>query len=334
MYTIEAGNVNEAYPMALSLLNTVGRIDRSRNGNVLKFPGPLITSYERPQERVLFDHQRDANPFLHLFEAIWMLSGSNDVQWIGRFGPNLLNYSDDGLTLHGAYGHRWKNHFKLDQIEEAIGEILRDHRTRRVVIGMWDPYIDPQVAGAGGKDVPCNTQLFFNVRPDGTLSMTVTNRSNDLVWGLYGANTVHMSILQEYIALATMIPVGTMYTLSNDAHVYEPHFPLVNNVETPILDPYEEEDLSFLPLWDPLRGEHRTQFDSDVRKFMDDPFRMFNDYDTLFFKGVVQPMAKTWEMNKSKFYTSANQQSDQIEAEDWRKAVKEWLDRRAVKRGT
>jgi hypothetical protein len=30
--------------------------------------------------------------------------------------------------------------------------------------------------------------------------MTVTNRSNDLCWGMLGANYVHFTILQEYLA--------------------------------------------------------------------------------------------------------------------------------------
>ena len=331
MFLIEADNVNDAYYSALALIDTEGFTDESRNGLVLKFPGPLVTKYQFSHERVLFDAARDANPFLHLFEAMWMLSGSNDAQWIGQFGPNLLNFSDDGKTLHGAYGHRWREHFKVDQITGAIDELIRDPRSRRVVISMWDPYIDPPVAAAGGKDVPCNTQIYLNVRPDNTLSMTVCNRSNDLIWGLYGANAVHMSILHEYIALAVGIPMGDLVTISNDAHVYEKHFPLIKNTK-PLDNPYQLlfSSLNTEPLWNRggMMKETRADFDADVRKFIADPFQLENNFNTQYFRQTVSRMARTWSLHKSKMRESALAMADQIEAEDWKKAVKEWLGRR------
>ena len=49
------------------------------------------------------------------------------------------------------------------------------------------------------EEIPCNTAIYFKVR-EGKLNMTVSNRSNDVIWGTFGANVVHMSILQEYVA--------------------------------------------------------------------------------------------------------------------------------------
>ncbi len=42
------------------------RKDQSRNGPVLVIDEPVIITYEKPQERVLFNKERDANPFFHL----------------------------------------------------------------------------------------------------------------------------------------------------------------------------------------------------------------------------------------------------------------------------
>src|SRR4051812_26055273 len=80
----------------------------SRNGPVLMIEEPVIITYEKPNERVLFDANRDANPFFHLFESIWMLSGSNELAPVQYFANNISNYSDDGKTLNGAYGYRWR----------------------------------------------------------------------------------------------------------------------------------------------------------------------------------------------------------------------------------
>ena len=44
---------------------------------------------------------------------------------------------------------------------------------------------------------------------NGRLQMTVHCRSNDIIWGTYGANAVHFSILQEYVAARIGVDLGT-----------------------------------------------------------------------------------------------------------------------------
>ena len=63
---------------------------------------------------------------------------------------------------------------------------------------MWDAKQDLSHRNES-KDLPCNTHVYFSIR-EGFLDMTVCNRSNDLIWGCCGANAVHMSFLQEYVA--------------------------------------------------------------------------------------------------------------------------------------
>lgn len=340
MYLIKATNLTDAYYQGLALIDKEGYLADSRNGKVLKFPRPVVTSYEYPKEHVLFDAARDANPFFHMFEAMWMLGGSNNVAFVGQFAKQMYSYSDDGKTLHGAYGHRWRNHFKVDQLDLAIYELTKNPLSRRVVLGMWDPYIDPLVAEAGGKDVPCNTQVFFNTRPNGELDMTVTNRSNDMIWGAYGANAVHMSILHEYVALAVGLPLGVYYQVSNDLHVYEPHFALVKSHTDVWGNPYEQDERGFVktdfqPLWDPMHGgrgnNDRASFDSDVKTFLSDPSSKANEYKTQWFSLTVERMAQAWRLKKAGFYASALEVASQIEAEDWRLACEQWLQRRPPK---
>lgn len=337
MFLNESDNVNDAYAQGLALMREYGVPSVSRNGTVLRLPRPLTTSYQFPHERVLFDPLRDANPFMHLFEAIWMLSGSNLVAFPGQFAKQLFEYSDDGVTLHGAYGHRWRQHFGKDQIDQAIFDLYDNPSTRRVVIGMWDPYIDGSVAQAGGKDVPCNTHIYFSTQLDagGTvcLDMTVCCRSNDMVWGAYGANAVHMSILQEYVALSVGIPIGTYYQVSNDFHVYEKHFPLLADTPPTIAsdNPYAQHEYEPTPLFDALRGPiAKKLFDLDVIDFVKDPDGQIV-YRTEFFKDTVGPMYRAWKLHKAKMYASALEVASQIEATDWRAASEEWIRRRAAK---
>lgn len=217
MFTATFHDVNEAYTELQIAAKVLGNWEETRNGEALVFQGPVLIAHASPYRRVLFDAVRDANPFFHYMEAIWMLTGSEEVDFPAYFAKNIRNYSDDGTTLHGAYGYRWRDHFDFDQLDVVIEELKRNPNTRRAVLTMWDPVSD---LGRNSKDLPCNTHIYFAIR-NGQLNMTVCNRSNDLVWGMLGANMVHMSILQEYVAGAVNVDVGTYYQFTNNLHVYK-----------------------------------------------------------------------------------------------------------------
>ena len=79
MRVLEMRNVHCALPRALQELERVGQARESRNGPVIVFPDPVTTVYAKPCERVMFWSERDANPAFHLYEALWMLAGRDDV---------------------------------------------------------------------------------------------------------------------------------------------------------------------------------------------------------------------------------------------------------------
>ncbi|MHA2069706.1 MAG: thymidylate synthase, partial [Candidatus Thorarchaeota archaeon] len=121
MEIISARNVEEALILGMRKIAQEGKERPSRNGPVLVFDGPVTTVFRKPQERVMLLPERDANPFFHFMEGLWMLAGRNDVEWISQFNSTIENYSDNGVTFHGAYGHRWCNYFNsgggvLDQL--------------------------------------------------------------------------------------------------------------------------------------------------------------------------------------------------------------------------
>lgn len=217
MYTVRARNINQAYVHGLTLLKTVGHPHISRNGNVLMANEPVTTHYAYPRERVLFDPERDANPFFHLLEGLWMLAGRNDVAPLAAVVPRMREYSDDGEILHGAYGHRWT---EFAQLTNVISELRSNPSTRRAYIALWDPQAD-DFGDHQAKDLPCNVGIAFST--DVTLkklNMTVFNRSNDILMGAYGANVVHFSMLLEYVASRAGLEVGWYEQVSNNFHAY------------------------------------------------------------------------------------------------------------------
>lgn len=222
MKIIVSENPDQALLAGLLHLEANGIRSESRNGTVVVSPTPVVTVNTKPRQRVMFNARRDANPFFHLFESIWMLAGRNDVAFPAMYAKQLELYSDDGETLNGAYGYRWRQHFDYDQLELIIEELTTNPTSRRCVLAMWDGQLDLESATTGSKDVPCNTHIYFNVQPgdQGPVDMTVCCRSNDAVWGAHGANVVHFSFLLEYVAQSIGRPVGYMYQYSNNYHIY------------------------------------------------------------------------------------------------------------------
>jgi hypothetical protein len=174
---------------------------------------------------VLFHPERDANPFFHLYESLWMLAGRNDVAGPLKYAKQMAAYSDDGETFWGAYGWRWRRAFPgagignyaADQLRSIAEALRKNPEDRRQVLQMWHSEKD---LAAVGKDVPCNLTATFQTSYDGKLDLVVFNRSNDIVWGCYGANAVHFSFLQEYMARWVGLPVGTYTQVSVNWHGY------------------------------------------------------------------------------------------------------------------
>lgn len=263
MRVINTRNVHQVLPFALQILASEGVHRDSRNGPVLQYPRPVTTVYHKPLERVLFWPERDANPFFHLYESLWMLAGRNDVAGVKQYAGNMVNYSDDAVTLHGAYGYRWRKHFitppypqsefgnceqSFDQLKFIADKLHKDHHDRRAALQMWDAEGD---LIAPGKDVPCNMMATFQVNTEGGLDLTVFCRSNDIVWGAYGANAVHFAFLLEYMSYWTGIPVGRFYQVSVNWHGY---VNVLKKVESLIVvqedehDPYMDGTVRALPL--------------------------------------------------------------------------------------
>ena len=307
-------DVNQAYSEIQTIKGHYVQREETRNGPALSFPMPVIVEHTTPYRRVLFDPARDANPFFHYMEAIWMLAGEKNVSFPGKFAKNIFNYSDDGVVLHGAYGHRWRYHFDMDQVEQVIHMLTKDPATRRAVIAMWDPIHD---LGSDTKDLPCNTHLFFRI-VDGKLNMTVCNRSNDLCWGMLGANIVHFSVLQEYIASDIDVPLGSLYQFTNNLHIYEGWE-----------DKYTYHEVTWYSQNPSLR---RYPFGSmnfsvaEAAEFCE--LQLEKEYACKILRDNAVPMLATWNAYKNGDLNLALHLASKIYDDDWCEACTNWLKRR------
>jgi hypothetical protein len=263
------------------------------------------------------------------------LDGRQDVEWLAQFNQRIAVFSDDGKTFHAPYGYRLRKSFGIDQVEEAINMLTNDPDTRRTVMAIWDPVNDLNVVS---KDIPCNDIIMLKVR-DGRLNMTVCCRSNDVLWGAYGANVVQFSTLQEFMANCIGVNVGTYHQISDSFHVYTEGdggkvWDRVKDIS--IAEDKNEYKYAVVPfdMWKGLEKgniEHVHQFHEALHVFFENPKAITTNIP--FFKEVARYMYLSWEAYKENDFEDAITYADYIKAEDWSHACKLWLNRIKEKRG-
>lgn len=313
---IQVAGVNEALVEGFWWLKAAGLVEQSRNGPVLVASGPVITEYSRPWERVLFDDRRDANPVFHLMEAIWVVAGSDDVRFLEQFNSRYREYADPGTdTVWGAYGARLKDQGQ-NQIDEAIRVLSQDLGSRQAVLSMWDPFLD---LGTLHNDRPCNTHIYLDCRNQ-RVNLTVCCRSNDMLWGAYGANMPVFSVLQELISHALGLEMGVLRQFSNNFHIYT-DIPQVQDFLVVPPAEFERAYPEVIPLV--ADGESWRDFVSDCQNLVAGrPGAV-----TRFMRDVALPLHAAYLARKRREPWSVAG----VPECDWKIAFLEWADRRIGK---
>lgn len=328
-----SSNVHDMLPKARTLLAEDGEWNHRRNGVILELDGaPAVMIYLRPNERVLFYPERDANPFFHLFESLWMLAGRRDVRWLEQWSSQIAQYSDDGKIFNGAYGYRWRMGHGADQIKNLISLLRNEPHTRRAVLQMWSPEHDLHTTDRKTKDACCNLSCAFSIGADKRLNMAVFNRSNDLILGCCGANAVHFSVLLEYVASALKIPVGRYMQISSNLHAYKEQWEKFFKYDLSQPNPYDNREVVAYPL-----VHIQEEWNWELIKFIEATGPkmelVFPQFHELFFRDIAAPMATAHRIWKNKENSNRFEQAKAALEDmpwdcDWRKASWEWIDRR------
>ena len=221
-----------------------------------------------------------------------------------------------------------------------------NHRIVKIEDGLMEPVYDFTVPethtaliGTGIVAHNCNTHVYLQRGVEGELNMTVCCRSNDLVWGLGGANAVHFPFLMEYMAGCIGCPVGTYTHLSNNFHAYlktlekvEALADVANSADlsgTP--DPYAQGVVEPFPLF---TGVTPDEFDRELSIFIEQRGVPPMGGKSAFLKHVAAPIAlsnmifrTTEALNRRE---QARDQATECRASDWRTAAVAWYERRIL----
>jgi len=176
---------------------------------------------EDPVQRHVWLPSRRTNIIFNFAEALWYLSGSDRLDFIGYYAPSIANYSKDGETLAGtAYGPRIFHHgggaTPTNQWDSVLATLREDYDSKRAVMQIFE---GAELAVPGNIDVACTLALQFMIRDD-ALHGVGFMRANDAFRGVV-SDVFSFTFLLEMMATQLGLPVGTYIHQVGSFHVYE-----------------------------------------------------------------------------------------------------------------
>lgn len=200
---------HEAWLIAIAACLNEGRAVAPRGKATVERIG---TRVEFDANAALLVHPaRDLNYRFAVAEFLWIANGSEKLEPLARFNSVMRQFSDDGVTLAGAYGPRLGGQWKY-----VIDTLERDPSSRQAVASIWTPRPEPS------RDVPCTISAQFLLR-DGELHSVWSMRSNDLWLGLpYDAFS--FARLTACVAGELRARPGRVVINAGSSHLYEPHY--------------------------------------------------------------------------------------------------------------
>lgn len=236
---------DELIKVAFAQVLDHGQFSSPRGMEVLELSDvPTVLTLADVTRPFLESHVRNANYRFGLAEALWILSGSEDAKLIGGFNKQMLNYSDDGNTMWGAYGPRI-----ISQLPHVLNVLKSDRSSRQAVLQTWRPQVSkvydigsniraagivdasfaetvghPEWDGSSWKtkDTPCTVSWHFMIRDD-RLNLNVYMRSNDAWLGL-PYDLLSFTTVQRVVAALLCVEPGTYSHIVGNLHLYKQHW--------------------------------------------------------------------------------------------------------------
>ncbi|GLY80564.1 thymidylate synthase [Actinoallomurus iriomotensis] len=254
----------DAYRAVLHQLHTGAEYTTASRGNHSRECLNMAFTLTDPRRRTPYLKARRPNIVFNYAEALWYLSGRDDLAMIGYYAPRLRSLSRDGLRLTGtAYGPRLFRFPGTDRPSQwgQIVDLLRhDPDSKRAVITVMRP---DELTDPANPDVACTLSLQFLLR-DGRLHLVVGMRGNDAMIGLV-CDVFSFTLIQEFTAVQLGAQLGTYTHQVASMHVNEPDLARMDEIlaEPALNDPFPGSPMPADTSWDTIR--HVLRWESELR---------------------------------------------------------------------
>lgn len=154
-------------------------------------------------------------------EQDWYYSQNPNNRDIKEHAQIWSTASDKHGMTNSNYGFLMFSPQNGYQFDNVVKELKRDVHSRRAVAY----YTNPFMHYVGGNDHVCTMYVSYTVR-DGLLHAFVSMRSNDIRFGLIGADLdwqIHM-LTRVRNALGNIYELGSVHWHAVSLHLYEKHF--------------------------------------------------------------------------------------------------------------
>lgn len=175
-------------------------------GVLLKLSAPRLRLSRTESRGILFSC---------LGELLWILAGSNALDFIEHYISEYTKSSDDELTIHGAYGPRMFGRRPNDQLARVISSLKSKPDSRQAVVQLFDRRDTLEYHS----DIPCTCTMQFVIR-DRRLHMLTSMRSNDAWLGL-PHDVFAFTMIQELVARSLGVELGEYRHSVGSLHLYE-----------------------------------------------------------------------------------------------------------------
>ncbi|WP_083205171.1 thymidylate synthase [Bacillus sp. FJAT-27264] len=214
-------NVNEAFTYYIKQLQSASE-SKPRGMRIKECLG-VSFSVENPRDRITNNTSRQMSLSFAFGEFLWYLRGSDKLDIIEYYSKMYPNFSDDKVSVNGAYGARIFGG-ELSQWEQVKNILSRDPDSRQAVISIYQP----RDLFSCSLDIPCTCVLQYFIR-DGKLNGITYMRSNDIYLGM-PYDIFSFTMLQEILALELNVDLGSYTHMVGSLHIYEKHFDIFNSL--------------------------------------------------------------------------------------------------------
>ena len=166
-------------------------------------------------------------------ELLWYFMGRNDATFIKKYASFWESIQNEDGTVNSAYGNlifTKKNRFGHTQYDWMLRSLIKDRDSRQAILH----FNLPEHQYLTNKDFVCTMYGIFQIR-DNRLNLTISMRSNDVIWGL-PTDIAFFAVLQCQVlahlkaAYYPELELGSYTHVANSFHIYEHHFEIVERM--------------------------------------------------------------------------------------------------------
>ncbi len=216
---------------------------------------------------------------IQTIRRMYLKSAVDELLWIWQKKSNNIHdltthiwdaWSDADGSIGKAYGYQLgvKHHYPegdMDQVDRVLYDLKHNPASRRILTSLYNHH-DLSQMGL----YPCAWSMTFNVSGR-TLNAILNQRSQDMLTA-NGWNVMQYAVLVHMMARASGLEAGELVHVIADAHIYDRHIPLVEEIiardpfDAPrmILDPAVTDFYAFTPDSVKLENYRYHPFDTPI----------------------------------------------------------------------